>query len=640
MKQLSRNSASGLLLFTLLIPAMPSFAANECKVQYGYHTGGFTNRVDHVKTEFLNVNQTKTINQSNLNFVQNLKNNKVRIRLEGAVNNNFTLSKNDRNPTAGFYLTQTKLKTIKCLNQTTEAAFGSPEALITAFKNMNKSANQIAKALKDTFNTNANNVAKLLRQAGFTAQQTAAAIKSQFNASLTQVGGWLKTAGYAGSQVAAALKNAYNATAQQVTSVLKSVYNASMSQAGQWLRAAGYAGSQVAAALKNAYNATAEQVTSVLKSVYNASITQVAQWLRAAGYAGAQIAAALQHAYNATAEQVASALKSAFNASITQVATWLKDAGYAYMEAAKALKRVFNATAQQVAETLKNVFQLSTKNIAKALLTAGYALIDVAKVLETIGTNPEMVVRILKELSRPQCGVAGCRSFAQTLKEAGYAAGEVIKALKKHFRISKEAAHEIATKVFRMNQRAAEQLLAQAGYGMKAAERTLRAVPATTARTAQTVTNAVVNPTSAGVNIRCVVNHQWVCRGAVKNPTVMNGVSVEYGSNRVRFRIEGLNLQGVDAIRGLPARNVSVNASPQVIAASANLRYSGRDWRGPTSGTAQLMSKGKAVPGGTFRWDFGIHRTQPVQTPPGSTGAIVGGGVRCSDGRPLSTGCR
>ncbi|GAB4122567.1 MAG: hypothetical protein Fur0014_21740 [Rubrivivax sp.] len=59
----------------------PAWAANECKVEYGFFTGSGFNRQDKTETVNLNAGQTLSVNRSNLNFVRNIGTNKVDVKL-------------------------------------------------------------------------------------------------------------------------------------------------------------------------------------------------------------------------------------------------------------------------------------------------------------------------------------------------------------------------------------------------------------------------------------------------------------------------------------------------------------------------------------------------------------------------------
>jgi hypothetical protein len=107
----------------LLVSAMTmtissvAYAANECRIQYGYNTGNSLNGTFKNKSKkiYLNKGQTKTINKNRLNYVKNLKTRNVKFYLKNA--SDIVLAKSKRNPFAGYYVGATvKLKKVKCLS--------------------------------------------------------------------------------------------------------------------------------------------------------------------------------------------------------------------------------------------------------------------------------------------------------------------------------------------------------------------------------------------------------------------------------------------------------------------------------------------------------------------------------------------
>lgn len=434
--------------------ASPAWAANECKVEYGYFTGSGFNRQDKTETVNMNAGQTLSVNRSNLNFVRNTGNNKVDVKLEGAVNNHFTLDKDKRNPTGGFYLTPTKLVSLLCTHGATVSAPSTAQQLVNQLKQANTSVNQIAQQLKTTFNQTGAQVADLLKAAGYTGAQVAGALKATFDATASQTAGWLKSA-----------------------------FNASGAQVADWLKAAGYTGAQVAAALKAQFNATASQAAGWLKSAFNATGAQVSDWLKAAGYTGEQVAAALKAQFNATASQAAGWLKDAFNATGAQVATWLKAAAYTGEQVAAALKAQFNATAAQAAQWLQSAFSATTQQLAQWLRSAGYTLVQVAQALEQLNLDPAQAMAAVRQafnvtwteavnayktfadaLRPTTCGAAGCITGAQLLQAAGASAAEAIKALKDAYGLTEAAAQQIARNIFGLTGQAIDAALVAAGY--------------------------------------------------------------------------------------------------------------------------------------------------------------------------------
>lgn len=426
--------------------AAPVWAANECKVEYGYWTGSGINRQDKTETVNLNAGQTLSVNRSNLNFVRNTGDNKVDVKLKGAANNHFTLDKNQRNPTALFYATPTTLESLLCTHGATVSAPSTPQQLVNQLKQAGTSVNQIAQQLKTTFNQTGAQVAALLQAAGYSASQVAAALASAFNATGAQVAAWLKAAGYTGEQVAAALKAQFNASASQAAGWLKDAFNATGAQVTAWLKAAGYTGEQIAAALKAQFNATAAQAAGWLKEAFNATGEQVAAWLKAAAYTGEQVAAALKAQFNATAAQAAQWLQSAFSATTQQLAQWLRSAGYTLVQVAQALEQL-NLDPAQAMAAVRQAFNASWTEVVNAYNTFADAL-------------------------RPtNCGAAGCNQGAQLLQAAGAAAAEALKALKDAYGLTEAAALQIARNVFGLTGQAIDAALAAAGYVGRQANR-------------------------------------------------------------------------------------------------------------------------------------------------------------------------
>ncbi len=76
-------------------------------MQYGFFTGSGPTRQDQTQTVSLNAGQMLSLNRGNMNFVRNTGSNKVDVTLTGAISNKFTLDKDQRNPSIGFYLSRT-----------------------------------------------------------------------------------------------------------------------------------------------------------------------------------------------------------------------------------------------------------------------------------------------------------------------------------------------------------------------------------------------------------------------------------------------------------------------------------------------------------------------------------------------------
>jgi hypothetical protein len=282
------------------------YAANECQVEYSYHTGGLFDRKDFKKTIDLNSGETKTTDQGAMNYVYNKKAHKIKIHLSGAAINDLTMSNDQRDPIFPLnYATDTHtLKTIKCLNQTSNGQFFDSAAdLIGLLKATNASINDIAKELKNTLNLSAQQVAQ-----------------------------FLKDAGYPIEQVTGALKNALGVAATEAASILKTVFGATVDTIAPLLKTAGYAVNQVAAALKQTFNATAEKTATLLKTVFAASDRIVAVALKEAGYTTQQAASALLKVFNVSADAVEQVLIAAgfpvaeINAALAEFRTKLATA--------------------------------------------------------------------------------------------------------------------------------------------------------------------------------------------------------------------------------------------------------------------------------------------------------------------------
>lgn len=277
-------------------------AANECRIKYGYHTIKFGKRTDHTKIINLNVNQSKTINQARLNYVKNLKNNKVYVDLSGNGVVDVTLDKDKVNPPAAYYLVPVTLKSLKCLNQTSAQVFTTPQALINAYKLANKTATEIAQGLNTIFSLGGKQVTQLLRSAGYASDQVAAALKSTFPSNLGPVAGWLKSAGYTGAQIAASLKSKYNANAHQLTPLLRLNFNASPPDIAGWLKSAGFTASEVIRALKEKLGVSLEEARRILSTVFKITGDAANQLLSTAGYA-------IQETRSRTERAVSNAIK-------------------------------------------------------------------------------------------------------------------------------------------------------------------------------------------------------------------------------------------------------------------------------------------------------------------------------------------
>lgn len=403
-----------LAALTFAAASTSALAAGECVAQYGYFTGVGPTRQDNTTTVTLNAGQTTNLNRNNMNFVKSTGNNKLDVTLTGAFNNNFTLNKDQRNPSNGPYLTPVNLVRLFCTSGATAVAFGSPEQLVNALKQSNTNVNQIAQQLVSTFNQTGQQVATLLQAAGYTANQVTAALVSAFNATGAQAATWLKAATFTGEQVAAALKAQFNASATQVASWVRTAFNATGAQVATWLRAAAFTGEQVAAALKAQFNATASQAAAWLSAAFNASAQQLATWLRSAGYTLVQVAQALED-LDLDAAQAMAAVRQAFGVSWSNIveayrniivalqpgncgaagcnqgAQLLRAAGASAAEALGALRVVVGLSESAARQIASDVFLLANKALEMAITAAGYAATTLNR---TVAQNMELLEAI------------------------------------------------------------------------------------------------------------------------------------------------------------------------------------------------------------------------------------------------------
>ncbi|GAB1257476.1 hypothetical protein NBRC116494_19780 [Aurantivibrio plasticivorans] len=599
--------------------SLSAFAANECRIEYGYHTGSGFNRQDKVKRVYLDVNETKTINQSKLNYVKNLKDNKATFYLTGV--SDITLDKNSINPLVGFYLTPVRLDKVRCLNQTTQS-FNAPEALIQAFKQANKTASQIAEGLNDTFNLGGQQIAQLLRAANYSANQVAKALQDTFNASAQQIGGWMKAAGYTGAQVISAVKNVVGASVQtaariakqtfnaagatvaawlkgagyaarDIAQALQSELNASAQQVATWLKAAGYTGSQVIGAIKQGVQASAQVAADIASSVFNAGAQTAAQWMKAAGY---------------TAEQIAASVISAYNMGAAQVAEVLKAVGYSGAQVIAAIKQGVQATAQTAAAIAQSVFNASAQTATQWMKAAGYTAAQIASGLASAYNMT-------------------AAQIAQGMEAVGYSTGQIVAALKSGINTS---ANEMAALLKQMGvtKENAERAMRSAGYTARQIAAAIASVWNEAGRaTGKVVDNAarvVKNPTTIGVKINCVLGAaSHVCKEFSTKKTPEGTMFLRYQLRQFDFELKGLNFQGVTSVSGLPGRVSIRKKTPTNMIIRVTSRYTGQTWQGATTGIAHLMVNGRRVAGGEFRWTVIPERYQSQ----GTGVRVVGGSM-------------
>ncbi len=189
MKSISSYIVNIILLYFAFMTA--AFAANECRIQYGWNTGNsfqgtFKNNSGYL---FLNKGQVKFVNKTRMNFIKNLNNNQVKVFLTNVISSPITLNKNQRNPAGGMYAGTPKFVKIQCLNTAASSAPSasggvsvnvSASALITSLLSSGRTPSFIAGQLVSKFNLNVQTIANLFMKANISADDTVSVLKNRF----------------------------------------------------------------------------------------------------------------------------------------------------------------------------------------------------------------------------------------------------------------------------------------------------------------------------------------------------------------------------------------------------------------------------------------------------------------------------
>lgn len=320
------------LIVTGFLLADAAKAANECRILVRYNSGAFT--LEKSRYVYINKNQTKIINQSNLVYIKSLKDNKVKLFIQNPLGQTvtITLAKNKRDPALINYVGAHTLKKAQCLAASGSQSASTPQQLINNLKDSSVPVYQIATKLASIFNKSKSQIAKLLKNASYTGRQVASALKKAFNATQAQVAIALKNAGYTPSQIALALKSVFNAPPQRIAQTLKDL---------------GFNMGIIAKVLKEVHNASASVTARAIKRVFNISIAgaeTLAMALKLAGYKLKQVAKALKVELRLTAKMAAKILKKVFRASRAQVKFAMEYAGYSATQITGALEEAFGKT--------------------------------------------------------------------------------------------------------------------------------------------------------------------------------------------------------------------------------------------------------------------------------------------------------
>ena len=226
-----------ILVSTNLGYSIPSIAANECKIEYGFNLGSGAGKKNYVEYAFINSSETKTIMKSRLNYVKNLKAPKVKFHLNGGAKD-ITLNQGQVNPpayTGGIYLKPVTLEKATCLSAgITNNQPQTPSSLAQTLKASGASIQLIATALKNAFNNSPAKLGEGLKAAGFSIDPITSVLKNNFNNSAISVSEGLKGAGYTLEQIAKILKNVLNLTRDQTEAALQTA-NFSIAQIKQTL---------------------------------------------------------------------------------------------------------------------------------------------------------------------------------------------------------------------------------------------------------------------------------------------------------------------------------------------------------------------------------------------------------------------
>lgn len=407
-------AAAAWLISTALL--QPAEAADECRVKYAYSSSVIT--VD------LDAGEEKTINKSNVLYVENLKSHKVRVYRSGS-GAFVDLTQNGRDPGLGNYMGNVTLQKLECHGSSSSSpTYQTPGAMISGLKAAGSAVNEIAAAVVAAFGVGGEQLAALLKSAGYDAFEVAGALNSALTASAAEAAGWLKQAGYSIGHIAQVLNSVYGKTAQdiagllkaaqydseQIAGALKTVFTtATNGQVAQWLRNAGFQAGQVAAALANQLNLAGAQIAQAMKDAgfaaadigealvgqLNAGAANVAQWLRQAGFSASQVAAVLVAEFNDSAAlmgqwlkqagysaaEIGEVLKNQYSVNRDQAAQILKNLAFSANDVATVLRVTFNSTAQQAADLLTALYDLVGQALRSALQAAGYAAAEIEAAL-------------------------------------------------------------------------------------------------------------------------------------------------------------------------------------------------------------------------------------------------------------------
>lgn len=305
----------------LLCISGSAFSANECRIKYQFNDGN-----NKRTTRYLNLNagQTKSVNQRNMDYVRNLKTNRVKLtNYNSSLRHryNYELDKNAQDPAVGLHMAIIKLEKVTCLKNKTPQ---TPEDMVQQMRASGETASNIAQSLKNTLSLTIEDVAAALKQGGFSAGDSAKALKQVFNASATQV-----------------------------ITTIKSVWGISKQTATNILKAAGYGMSDAAMALRNAFNTTPQQTAQLLFQVFRGTVKNVVIALKEAGFSVLDTAKGVI-ASNVSPADVGIALNTTWQLTADTLCRTLKQAGYSKDQAYEAIRAALRLGKSRINEILRN----------------------------------------------------------------------------------------------------------------------------------------------------------------------------------------------------------------------------------------------------------------------------------------------
>lgn len=165
------------------------------------------------------------------------------------------------------------------------------------------SAEAVGAALKSGYGVAKENVASLMRGAGYASDKTSRALQSAYQSSADEAARLLKGAGYGVDEVCTALRDTYragyketvrylNQAGYEVKDLSRSVsraYNKSAEDIGRALKDAGYTCREISDVMKNVYGKSAKEAAKYLTEALGYGKNEVKGVLKAVGYASKEV---------------------------------------------------------------------------------------------------------------------------------------------------------------------------------------------------------------------------------------------------------------------------------------------------------------------------------------------------------------